>query len=84
MIEAIRSAADFLIDKGVIEPRIGVILGSGLGNLATRVDAEIEVPYSDIPGFPEATVEYHKGKLVYGAIGGARVLVMQGRYHFYE
>jgi len=84
MIEGIRSAADFLIDKGVDEPKIGVILGTGLGNLVTRVDVEIEVPYTDIPGFPEATVEFHKGKLVYGTIGGERVLVMQGRYHFYE
>ena len=84
MIEEIRNAADFLIEKGVTEPEIGVILGTGLGNLATRVDAEIEVPYTDIPGFPEATVEFHKGKLVYGSIEGTKVLVMQGRYHFYE
>ena len=84
MISEVKSAAEYLEKRGVIQPKIGVILGTGLGNLVTKVNIEIEIPYTAIPGFPEATVEFHKGKLLYGSIGATKVLVMQGRFHFYE
>ncbi len=84
MIEEIGTTAQFLRDKGISKPEIGIVLGTGLGNLAERIDVDIEVPYSEIPGFPEATVEFHAGKLIYGKIEGKQVLAMKGRYHYYE
>jgi len=84
MISEVKSAAEYLEKRGVIQPKIGIVLGTGLGNLVTKVNIEIEIPYTAIPGFPEATVEFHKGKLVYGSVDVTKVLVMQGRFHFYE
>ncbi|PRY78431.1 purine-nucleoside phosphorylase [Alkalibacterium olivapovliticus] len=81
---AIEKAAEFLKEKGMEKPEIGLILGSGLGELADETTDSIEVPYEDIPGFPVSTVEGHAGKLVYGTLGGRTVLAMQGRFHFYE
>ncbi|MFT7613459.1 MAG: purine-nucleoside phosphorylase [Parvicellaceae bacterium] len=84
MIDEIKTTADFLRSKGITNPEIGVVLGTGLGNLAEEIDVIAEVPYSEIPGFPEATVEFHAGKLIYGSIANRKVLAMKGRYHFYE
>lgn len=84
MIQEARKTAQFLQDKGITQPQIGIILGTGLGNLATKIEVDIAVPYSEIPGFPEATVEFHAGQLIYGQIEGVQVLAMKGRYHFYE
>ena len=64
-------------------PEIGIVLGSGLGNLADEY-CEFAIPYSDIPGFVQSTIEGHKGKLVFANISGKRVVMMQGRNHFYE
>lgn len=61
-----------------------IILGSGLGNLSNVIKAEKEIPYKDIPHFPVSTVEGHKGRLIYGELGGKKVWVMAGRFHFYE
>lgn len=66
------------------EAHTGIILGSGLGNLADHIQAEIEIPYNDIPHFPVSTVEGHKGKLIFGELGGKKVWVMGGRFHYYE
>lgn len=66
------------------EAHIGIILGSGLGNLATEIKTEIAIPYADIPHFPVSTVEGHSGKLILGELNGVKVWVMQGRFHFYE
>lgn len=62
----------------------GIILGTGLGNLVTRMEIESEVDYADIPHFPVSTVEFHKGKLISGVLSGKKVIAMQGRFHAYE
>ena len=62
----------------------GIVLGSGLGNFIEEIDVEKEVPYGDIPNFPVSTVEGHSGKLIFGRLGGKRVVAMAGRFHFYE
>lgn len=77
-------AAAFLKSKGITAPQTGIILGTGLGNLAAEISSELEIPYSEIPHFPEATVEFHAGKLIYGKLAGRQVLAMKGRFHFYE
>ncbi|MFA6600947.1 MAG: purine-nucleoside phosphorylase [Candidatus Omnitrophota bacterium] len=75
--EKIRKQTDFV-------PEIALILGTGLGNLAKRVEAEASIPYGEIPHFPESTVESHAGQLVLGKLSGRRVAVMEGRFHHYE
>ena len=66
------------------EAKTGIILGSALGNLANDIKTEIEIAYNDIPHFPVSTVEGHKGKLIFGELGGKKVWVMGGRFHYYE
>jgi purine-nucleoside phosphorylase len=66
------------------KPSVGIILGSGLGNLAREIVAEKEIAYADIPHFPVATVEGHQGKLIFGSIAGKPVVVLSGRFHYYE
>jgi purine-nucleoside phosphorylase len=66
------------------EPRVGIILGTGLGALADEIDAEVVVEYDAIPGFPEPTVESHSGRLIFGTLAGTSVVAMQGRFHHYE
>jgi len=84
MLEKIQETANFLLAKMPIRPKTGIILGTGLGNLVTQMDIEMEIPYETIPNFPVSTVEGHKGKLILGKLGGVEVLAMQGRFHFYE
>ncbi len=79
-----RSAADFLQRQSRIQPRTGVILGSGLGEFADQVRDAFAVPYAEIPHFPQPTVEGHNGRMVLGTIAGTPVAVMQGRVHAYE
>lgn len=74
----------FIRSRISTEASIGIILGSGLGNLATEIKTDIAIPYSDIPHFPVSTVEGHSGKLILGELNGVKVWVMQGRFHFYE
>lgn len=66
------------------EATTGIILGSGLGNLSNDIIIEKEISYNDIPHFPVSTVEGHKGKLIFGELGGKKVWVMGGRFHYYE
>lgn len=80
----LKEAVSFLKSKGIEKPEIGIILGTGLGSLANDVRVEISLDYKDIPHFPLSTVEFHSGKLLYGELGGKKVLVMKGRFHFYE
>jgi purine-nucleoside phosphorylase len=80
----VKDCAAFLKSKGIEAPVAGIVLGTGLGALVKHVQVKLTIPYSDIPGFPEATVEFHKGNLIYGSIGNTNVLVMQGRFHYYE
>lgn len=70
--------------RTALVPDVAVILGTGLGALAEQLDAETQVPYGDIPGFPLSTVESHAGRLLLGAWAGRRVVAMQGRFHRYE
>lgn len=65
-------------------PQVGIVLGSGLGNLATQISVEHSIPYEQIPNFPVSTVEGHSGTLVFGKLGGKRVVAMRGRFHYYE
>ncbi len=83
-MEKLKETVRFLKDKGIISPQIGIVLGTGLGKLIDEIDIEITIDYSDIPNFPVSTVEFHTGKLIYGNLRGKRVLVKQGRFHYYE
>lgn len=80
----VSESVEFLKEKGVNSVQIGVILGSGLGSLVESVHNRIDIPYQDIPHFPLSQVEGHAGQLVYGSIGDKSVLMMQGRFHYYE
>jgi purine-nucleoside phosphorylase len=77
-------AARFVLSKTKLRPKIGLVLGSGLGAFADELLSSTGVPYSKIPGFPQSTVEGHAGQLVIGKVGDVPVAVMQGRVHFYE
>lgn len=80
----LKETINFLQEKGITNPEIGIVLGTGLGKLVDEISIEKEIPYSEIPNFPTATVEFHSGKLIYGEISGKKVLVMSGRFHLYE
>ncbi|WP_452225060.1 purine-nucleoside phosphorylase [Lacinutrix chionoecetis] len=84
MIKFINKTAEYLQGKGFKNPEIGIILGTGLGQLINEIEIIEEVSYNHIPHFPTATVEFHKGKLIYGTLEGKTVIVMQGRFHLYE
>ncbi len=77
-------SVDHLKRKGFETPEIGIVLGTGLGQLADGIEDPIVAHYNHIPHFPLATVEFHSGKLIYGTIAGKKVVVMQGRFHLYE
>ena len=83
-MEEFNKAREYLIEKGVESPVVGIVLGSGLNNLMKKEDVKLTIPYADIPGFPISTVEFHKGNLVFGTIGDKNVLIMHGRMHAYE
>ncbi|HSY36038.1 MAG TPA: purine-nucleoside phosphorylase [Acidobacteriaceae bacterium] len=78
------AAAEYIRSMHMPEPRLAIILGSGLGNFAAQVEDATTIDYAAIPGWPVSTVEGHSGKLVLGTIGGVTVAVMQGRVHAYE
>lgn len=82
--DQVQETVSFLEDRYPEPPEVGLILGSGLGALADELDDRVAIDYADIPNFPVSAVEGHAGKLVYGRLSGKRVLVMQGRVHFYE
>jgi purine nucleoside phosphorylase I, inosine and guanosine-specific len=84
MLEKIIETTEFLKAKGIIDPDAGIILGTGLGELTTKIDNRIEIDYKDIPNFPLSTVEGHAGKLIYGEFGGKKIVAMKGRFHYYE
>lgn len=66
------------------EPETGIILGTGLGGLADDIEIHYDLMYSDIPDFPVSTLEFHRGRLIFGILSGKRVVAMQGRFHYYE
>src|ERR1039458_3371132 len=83
--EQVNEAAEFLRGRlGSLSPRVGIVLGSGLGAVADAVAAPVVVPYGEIPHFPQSTVEGHSGRIVAGLLGEAPVVAMQGRVHSYE
>ncbi len=84
LLEQVREAAAAIRKKTDWKPEIAIILGTGLGNLASKVKKECEIPYGQIPHFPVSTVQSHAGKLLFGTLSGKKVAVMEGRFHFYE
>ena len=84
MIKSLEETVEFLENRGFDKPEIGIILGTGLGKLVDELKIIAEVSYNHIPNFPTATVEFHKGKLIFGKLDDKKVVVMQGRFHIYE
>jgi purine-nucleoside phosphorylase len=83
--DRIAEAASFIKEQGIEKaPRFGIVLGTGLAAMIKHIQQPLSIPYNTIPHFPEATVEYHKGTLVYGYMGDVPVIAMQGRFHYYE
>ncbi|HLW32701.1 MAG TPA: purine-nucleoside phosphorylase [Aequorivita sp.] len=80
----IEEAVAYLKQRGFDQPEVGIILGTGLGKILENMEIDKEVSYNHIPNFPTATVEFHRGKLIFGYLGGKKVVVMQGRFHLYE
>ncbi|CAM4288787.1 purine-nucleoside phosphorylase [Erysipelothrix inopinata] len=78
------ASAEYIQSNTSIKPRIGIILGSGLGSLVDRIENKEIIPYDSIPQFPKSSLEGHAGNLVFGTIGDQNVMVMQGRFHYYE
>ena len=84
MLKKIKESAEFLEKKTNCNPQVGIILGTGLGGLVNEIEIEHSISYEDIPNFPLSTVEGHSGRLIFGNLGGKKVVAMQGRFHFYE
>ena len=84
MLEKIKQTADFLRQRAGEMPKLAIILGTGLGNLVDHIEDKLYIPYSEIPNFPVSTVQGHSGNLIFGKMGGKRVMAMQGRFHYYE
>ena len=82
--QQLQETIDFLKSNGITNPQIGIVLGTGLGKLVDEITIEKEIAYAEIPHFPQATVEFHSGKLIYGDLAGKKVIVMSGRFHLYE
>lgn len=80
----IQEAADYIRSRGDVSPKVGLILGSGLGVLADHIEEAIQIDYKDIPHFPTSTVEGHAGELLIGTVQGTPVVLMKGRFHMYE
>jgi len=84
IVEKIKESIHYILNRTSIRPEVGIVLGSGLGNLTSEIKTETEIPYDDIPHFPVSTVEGHHGKLMLGWLGGKMIVAMAGRFHFYE
>jgi len=83
-MEEILEAVEWLKARGIDNAEVGIILGTGLDGLAKQIEVEKEFNYSVIPNFPLSTVEFHFGKLLFGNLGGKKVIACQGRFHYYE
>jgi purine-nucleoside phosphorylase len=84
MIEKIDEAVRYVRSRSTLQPEVGIILGSGLGDVVEAVEIETAIPYGEIPGAKASTVLGHQGRMIFGRANGRRVVVMQGRVHFYE
>src|SRR5690554_2835542 len=82
--EKVDTAARVIAEQADLRPEIGIILGTGLGRLASQIEVGHAIAYEDIPGFPLSTVESHSGRLILGTLAGVPVVAMQGRLHLYE
>jgi purine-nucleoside phosphorylase len=82
--EKVKETVDFIRKKTTLAPDVGIILGTGLGQLAQSIKTESTITYDQMPHFPVSTVESHAGRLIFGTLSGKKVLAMQGRFHFYE
>lgn len=80
----LQESVAYLKNKGFEDPEIGIVLGSGLGQMVDEIESPIVAHYHNIPFFPLATVEFHSGKLIYGTLMGKKVVLMSGRFHLYE
>ncbi|UCC74746.1 MAG: purine-nucleoside phosphorylase [Gemmatimonadota bacterium] len=84
LLGRVRAASQLIRGRTSIEPRVAIILGTGLGALAEEIETETTIPYGEIPDFPVSTVESHSGRLLLGQLSGQQVVAMQGRFHRYE
>lgn len=84
LFDQIQEALAFLRTKTAASPKVGIILGTGLGNLTAEIEVETAIHYPEIPHFPASTVKGHAGKLVFGSLAGTSVVAMAGRFHYYE
>ncbi|HET9057578.1 MAG TPA: purine-nucleoside phosphorylase [Chitinophagaceae bacterium] len=84
LLSKIKDAVTYIKSQSSTMPEVGMVLGSGLGNLVKEIEIEKEIDYHDIPHFPVSTVEGHKGKLIIGKLSGKAIVAMAGRFHFYE
>ena len=84
MLEQIQKAKNYIESLTTTKPLVGIVLGSGLGNLTTNIEIEISIPYKNIPHFPISTVEGHQGSLIIGILNDVPIVAMKGRFHYYE
>ncbi|MEP6951577.1 MAG: purine-nucleoside phosphorylase [Ginsengibacter sp.] len=84
LLHKIKESKAYLTKHGFEGSQTGIVLGTGLGHLVNEIKIEKSISYNEIPHFPPATVEFHKGQLISGTIGSKKVVVMQGRFHYYE
>jgi purine-nucleoside phosphorylase len=84
LLQRLANTVQFIQSVYPNRPQVGIVLGSGLGNFTQELSEAIDIPYQEIPDFPVSTVEGHSGKLIFGYIEGVSVVVMAGRFHFYE
>jgi len=84
LFSKIKESASYLAENGIAHADTAVILGTGLGSLLSYVDVIKSIPFQDIPNFPESTVAFHKGNFILAMLGGKPVIILEGRYHYYE
>ena len=84
IFDKIQESKSYILNKVTSTPSVGIILGTGLGDLINEIENKTSIHYSEIPHFPVSTVESHKGELVFGQLGGKEVVAMAGRFHYYE
>jgi purine-nucleoside phosphorylase len=84
LMKDLKETVAYIKSKVATDAKVAIILGSGLGNLAKEIEVDVSIPYTDIPHFPVSTVKGHSGKLLFGKLGGKNVIVMGGRFHYYE
>jgi purine-nucleoside phosphorylase len=84
IIQQIQETVRFIQAAHPAKSRVGIVLGSGLGNLSREITVEKEIPYKEIPHFPVSTVEGHQGRLIFGSLDGHKAVILSGRFHYYE